>query len=137
VNATVVPPGPLGFLTLWPQGSAKPLVSTLNAGDGAITSNLAIVPAANGSISIFGSDPTHVVMDISGYFLAPPTGPPPTISQMTPGSAVAGSAAFTMTLTGTNFVPASVVQFNGSARTTTFVSSTQLQAAITALMSPV
>jgi hypothetical protein len=132
LNATVVPPGPLGFLTLWPQGSAQPLVSTLNAGDGAITSNLAIVPATNGSISIFGSGPTHVVMDISGYFLVPPTGPPPTITQTTPGSAVAGSAAFTMTLTGTNFVPASVVQFNGSARTTTFVSSTQLQAAITA-----
>ena len=77
-------------------------------------------------------NPTHLVMDISGYFIEPPTGPPPTIVQMTPGSAVAGSAAFTMTLTGTNFVPASVVQFNGSARTTTFVSSTQLQAAITA-----
>ena len=71
LNATVVPPGALGFLTLWPQGSAQPLVSTLNAIDGAITSNLAIVPAANGSISIFGSNPTHVVMDISGYFLAP------------------------------------------------------------------
>ncbi|MCU1331151.1 MAG: hypothetical protein JWM08_143 [Candidatus Angelobacter sp.] len=131
VNATVVPPGPLGFLTLWPQGAAKPLVSTLNAIDGAITSNMAIVPATSGSISIFGSQPTHLVMDISGYFEAPPTGPPPTIVQMTPGSAVAGGAAFTMTLTGTNFVPASVVQFNGSTRTTTFVSSTQLQAAIT------
>jgi hypothetical protein len=132
LNATVVPPGPLGFLTLWPQGSPQPLVSTLNAGDGAITSNLAIVPAATGAISIFGSEPTHVVMDISGYFLEPPTGPPPTITQMTPGSAVAGSSAFTMTVTGTNFVPASVVLFNGSARTTAFVSSTQLQAAITA-----
>ena len=69
LNATVVPPGSLGFLTLWPQGSTRPLVSTLNAIDGAITSNLAIVPAANGSISIFGSNPTHVVMDISGYFV--------------------------------------------------------------------
>ncbi|HEY2232835.1 MAG TPA: IPT/TIG domain-containing protein, partial [Candidatus Angelobacter sp.] len=131
VNATVVPPGPLGFVTLWPQGAAQPLVSTLNAIDGAITSNMAIVPAANGSISIFGSNPTHLVMDISGYFIEPPTGPPPTITQMTPGSAVAGSAAFTMTLTGTNFVPASVVQFNGSTRTTTFTSSTQLQVPIT------
>jgi hypothetical protein len=103
VNATVVPTGPLGFLTLWPQGAAQPLVSTLNAIDGAITSNLAIVPAANGSISIFGSNPTHLVMDISGYFI----GAPPTITQMTPGSAVAGSAAFTMTLTGTNRVQSS------------------------------
>jgi len=71
LNATVVPPGPLGFLTLWPQGFTQPLASTLNAIDGAITSNLAIVPAANGSISIFGSNPTHVVMDISGFFVAP------------------------------------------------------------------
>jgi hypothetical protein len=68
LNATVVPPAPLGFLTLWPQGAVQPLVSTLNAGDGAITSNIAIVPTTNGSISAFASDPTHLVLDISGYF---------------------------------------------------------------------
>jgi hypothetical protein len=132
VNATVVPPGPLGFLTLFPQGSTQPLVSTLNAIDGAVTSNMAIVPTGNGSLSIFGSNPTQLVMDISGYFIAKPVGPPPTIVQMTPGSAVAGSAAFTMTITGTNFVPDSAVQFNGSTRTTTFISNTQLQVPITA-----
>lgn len=132
VNATVVPPGPLGFLTLFPQGSTQPLVSTLNAIDGAVTSNMAIVPTGNGSLSIFGSNPTHLVMDISGYFIAKPVGPPPTIVQMTPGSDVAGSAAFTMTVTGTNFVPGSAVQFNGSTRTTTFISNTQLQVPITA-----
>jgi hypothetical protein len=68
LNATVVPPGPLGFLTLWPQGATQPLVSTLNAGDGAITSNMAIVPTTNGSISAFVTDKTHLVLDISGYF---------------------------------------------------------------------
>jgi len=44
---------------------------------------------------------------------------------------VAGPA-FTLTVNGSNFDPAAQVQFNGSSRTTTFVSSTQLQAAITA-----
>jgi hypothetical protein len=68
LNGTVVPPGALGFLTLWPQGATQPLVSTLNAGDGAITSNLAIVPTTNGSISAFGDHPTHLVLDISGFF---------------------------------------------------------------------
>jgi hypothetical protein len=29
---------------------------------------LAIVPTASGSISVFPSNPTHVIMDISGYF---------------------------------------------------------------------
>ena len=68
LNGTVVPPGALGFLTLWPQGAPQPLASTLNAGDGAITSNLAIVPTTNGQISAFGSNPTHLVLDISGFF---------------------------------------------------------------------
>jgi hypothetical protein len=68
VSATVVPPAALGFLTLWPQGATRPLASTLNALDGAITSNMAIVPTANGSISAFASDLTHLIVDISGYF---------------------------------------------------------------------
>lgn len=68
MNATVVPPGSLGFLTLWPQGAVQPVVSTLNAGDGAVTSNLAIVPTTNGQISSFTSNPAHLVLDISGYF---------------------------------------------------------------------
>jgi hypothetical protein len=68
MSVTVVPPTPLGYLTLWPQGQTQPLVSTLNAIDGAITSNLAIVPTTNGSISAFPSNPTHLILDISGYF---------------------------------------------------------------------
>jgi hypothetical protein len=68
LNATVVPPGPLGFLTLWPQGAPQPVASTLNANDGAITSNLAIVPTTNGSISAFVSQPSHLILDISGFF---------------------------------------------------------------------
>jgi hypothetical protein len=67
-NATVVPPGSLGFLTLWPQGTTRPLVSTLNAVDGSITSNLAIVPTNNGLISSFASNPAQLILDISGYF---------------------------------------------------------------------
>ncbi len=43
-NATVVPVGPLGYLALWPDTETQPPASTLNAVDGAITSNMAIVP---------------------------------------------------------------------------------------------
>jgi len=68
LNATVVPPSWLGFITLWPDGTPQPQVSTLNAFDGAITSNMAIVPTNNGSIDVFVSNPTHVVLDIFGYF---------------------------------------------------------------------
>lgn len=56
----------------------------------------------------------------------------PTITTISPNSAVAGGAAFTLTINGTNFVAASVVNFGGSAPATTFVNSTQLTAAIPA-----
>ncbi len=68
LNATVVPPGPLWYLTLWQANAPQPLVSTLNAPDGAVTSNMAIVPAFNGAINTFGTNPTQLILDYSGYF---------------------------------------------------------------------
>jgi YVTN family beta-propeller protein len=62
----------------------------------------------------------------------PTPNPTPTITTISPNSTVAGGAAFTLTITGTNFVAASAVNFGGSAVATTFVSSTQLTAAIPA-----
>jgi hypothetical protein len=68
LNATVVPATSLGFLSLWADGEAQPVVSTLNANDGAVTSNMAIVPNTNGSIDAFASDSTNLILDISSYF---------------------------------------------------------------------
>jgi 6-phosphogluconolactonase len=56
----------------------------------------------------------------------------PTITAISPNAAVAGGAAFTLTITGTNFVAASTVKFGGTTPTTTFVKATQLTAAIPA-----
>jgi uncharacterized repeat protein (TIGR03803 family) len=77
-NATVVPRGPLDYLTLWRDGSGQPLVSTLNAYDGVVSSNMAIVPASkqNGKVDayarpVYTNDPTDVtdlILDISSYF---------------------------------------------------------------------
>jgi hypothetical protein len=58
--------------------------------------------------------------------------PVPTITSLSPSSAAAGSGAFTLTVNGTGFVNGSTVNFNGQPRTTTFVSATQLTAAIPA-----
>ena len=69
VNVTVVPDGPLSYLTAWPTGSPQPFVSTLNSWDGSVVANAAIVPAGtNGAISIFVTNETHVILDINGYF---------------------------------------------------------------------
>jgi sugar lactone lactonase YvrE len=81
LNATVVPSGSLDYLTLWPEGESQPIVSTLNAVDGAVTSNMAIVPTQNGSIDAFSSNSTNLVLDISSYFApTPPATSTPTFS---------------------------------------------------------
>jgi len=68
VNASVVPAGPLGYLTLWGSGNSAPLAASLNASDGVITSNMAIVPLASGNITAFASDSTQLILDVTGYF---------------------------------------------------------------------
>jgi hypothetical protein len=74
LNITVVPDGPLGYLTLWPSGRPQPGVSTLNS-DGRVKANAAITLAGNnGGVSIYTSDPTQVILDINGYFV--PAGTP-------------------------------------------------------------
>jgi len=76
LNVTVVPKSALGYLTLWPSDQPQPFVSTLNAPDGRLLANAAIVPAAaDGSVSVYAFLPpqgsTDVIVDINGYF-APP-----------------------------------------------------------------
>jgi hypothetical protein len=71
LNITVVPPGPLGFLTAYPTGQSLPLAATVNSPQGFIVGNAAIVPAgASGSIDLFVSNATDVVIDINGYYAA-------------------------------------------------------------------
>jgi hypothetical protein len=58
--------------------------------------------------------------------------PVPYLNPIQPSAVAPGGSAFTLTVTGTGFVTGSVVDWNGSPRATTFVSSSQLTAAITA-----
>jgi hypothetical protein len=58
--------------------------------------------------------------------------PIPNISTISPDTKDAGDPAFTLTVNGSNFVPASVANFAGVPRATTIVSATQLTADILA-----
>jgi hypothetical protein len=79
VNITVVPhaDGAVDYVSLWAAGATQPFVATLNDPEGLIVSNAAIVPAGSpsGGISVFNAGPaaTDVVIDMNGYFAAPPT----------------------------------------------------------------
>ncbi len=56
----------------------------------------------------------------------------PAITSLSPDHQTAGTSAFTLTVTGQNFVSTSTVRWNGSDLATTFVSPTQLTAQVTA-----
>jgi hypothetical protein len=76
-----------------------------------------------------GSPSNGITFTITGTGTGNPV---PSISALSPTGATAGSGAFTLTITGANFVSGATVNFNGTARTTTFGSATQLTAAISA-----
>lgn len=58
--------------------------------------------------------------------------PPPTVSAISPTSTTAPGAAFTLTVIGSDFTGSSVINWNGTALTTTVASATQMTAVIPA-----
>lgn len=100
--------------------------SALSAVTGAVTFHLYAYNAS-------GSGGTFAVDDVMLYgTLTVATNPVPTLTSIAPTSAFAGDAGFTLTATGTGFVSTSVINFNGTPLTTTYVSGTSLTAAVPA-----
>ena len=70
---TVVPPGQMGFLSVWPAGQPDGGVSTLNSPDGAPSSPMRrLFPVGTGGdINVVAGNPTDVIIDINGKFAVP------------------------------------------------------------------
>src|SRR2546426_2735583 len=62
----------------------------------------------------------------------PAPGVTPAIAQLAPDNVNHGNADFTLTVNGSHFASDAVVKWNGTARTTSFVSAGQVTAAIAA-----
>jgi hypothetical protein len=89
-NITLVTFSFVDFITVWPTGQAQPNASTLNGYVNTVIANAAIVPAGTGgSIDVYASQNTHLVIDINGFY-APQSGI--TLAQ---GTAGAPSLSFT------------------------------------------
>jgi hypothetical protein len=69
---------------------------------------------------------------ISGALSFTTKNPVPVVSSLSPASLLKGSGDFILIVNGQGFMNGSVVEWNGSSRATTFVSSTQLSIAISA-----
>src|SRR6266699_5517216 len=93
-----------------------------------------VVPAANvataGTAQVTAKNPTGSPSNAVTFTI---NNPVPTITSLNPSSSP-GCGQFTLTVNGTNFVTTSSVRWNGTALTTTFVSSTQLTATVTAAL---
>ena len=90
-----------------------------------------ISSASTAQVTVFNPTPGGGTSNALTFTVAA-SNPVPALTSLSPSSATAGGPGFTLTITGTGFVPASAVRWNGNPRTTTYVSSTQLQAAIPA-----
>ncbi|MBA3470745.1 MAG: beta-propeller fold lactonase family protein [Herpetosiphonaceae bacterium] len=109
--------------------SATTLQATISAQDLAV--------AAEAGVSVFTPLPGGGVSNAATFsILGPGENPAPVMTSITPSSAwtTLGSAlpSFTMDVYGLNFLADSTVQWGGSNRATTFVSSSHLKATITA-----
>ena len=107
-------------------------LGTINNGNSA-TVKLVVTPTVTGTLNNTASV-TSVPSPTTGSATASTTvdNPVPVISSLNPSSAIKGGVLFTLTVNGSNFVSSSQVKWNGANRTTTFVSATQLTAAILA-----
>jgi hypothetical protein len=72
LNVTVTASTAGGHLSLYPGGTALPLVSAMNYSTGQTRANNAIVPlGASGTLTVFcgqSSGTAHVILDVNGYF---------------------------------------------------------------------
>jgi hypothetical protein len=119
VSGSVVQVNGSGRATSFVSGTQ--LTATISASDIASPGNL--------SITVSNAAPGG---GTSAALTLAVVNPTPSLTSISPNSAAAGSSALTLTVNGSNFVSGSVVRVNGSNRTTTFVSGTQLTASIPA-----
>jgi len=113
---------------LW-NGAAR---TTIFQGTTLLTTSVAAADIAAGALVNISVQTPGPGGGTSGTRTLTIENPVPALTSLAPSAAVAGGPGFTLTANGSGFVPSSVVRWNGAARTTTFVSPSQLTAQIAA-----
>ena len=104
---------------------------------GSHVTHLAVASRAMTGLSSSTEDPPAFTDNVTpngsvAMTIAVPYIPTPSLSTLSPNFAFAGGTLFTLTANGSNFLSSAVVRWNGSDRTTAFVSAVQLTAQIPA-----
>ncbi len=131
VVVTITGSGFVNGATVQVNGTARTTVfnSSTSLGGALTTTDLAVPKTL--SITVRNPDPTTIASN-SLTFTVTGNNAVPAIAALSPATVGAGSVSFTLTVYGTNFAPVSQVLWNNSARTTSFGSSQQIGATITA-----
>jgi subtilisin family serine protease len=138
-NVTATLTGGLGGSTDWLAlaSTASPnniYVKYVNVGTGVSTRTWTVaMPATAGTYEfrLFVNGYTRVATS-PAITVVPGPNPTPMLASTVPARTMVGGGAFSLVVKGSGFVSASVVRWNGADRSTTFVSSTELRAAIQA-----
>jgi Domain of unknown function (DUF1929)/Bacterial Ig domain len=89
-----------------------------------------IATAGTATVTVFNPAPGGGVSNAQTFMITAAANPVPTTTSLSPTSAAAGGAAFTLTVDGSSFASGATVRWNGANRPTTFSSPTRLTAAI-------
>ncbi|SPF35520.1 exported hypothetical protein [Candidatus Sulfopaludibacter sp. SbA4] len=124
LTAAVTPPGATGTVSFFDGAS---LLGVISLGNG--IASLSISSLANGSHSLtasYSGDTNDAPSTSTALNQSVVAGASTTVTSLVPPTAAAGGAAFTLTVNGTQFSAGAVVEWNGAALATNFVSSTQV-----------
>jgi hypothetical protein len=126
---------PLTFLAFDQASSAQTASLVLSGYGNAAPSGTQLVRWGSNGFALRGLVPpattsASVLLFTSGITSGSNLNPTPVASKLAPASSPAGGPDFTLTVTGSGFVPGSTVEWNQSPRMTTMVSPTQLTATI-------
>lgn len=112
-----------------------PRSTTLNQTTGELEAHIFasdVATAGPVNVTVVNPGPGGGPSSPSGFTIVPVQPGGSVIASLSPASAKAGGAAFTLTVNGSNFVANYPVRWNGDVRTTTFVNSNQVTASINA-----
>ncbi|HWC82562.1 MAG TPA: DUF1906 domain-containing protein [Pseudonocardiaceae bacterium] len=115
LNVTATNPSGGGYLTVYPDGAARPASSNVNFNAGQTIPNLVTVPITDGKVDIFNFQySVDVIADLFGYYTAgagdayTPTGPTRLFDTRANGATLGANSVYTLTVGGVSGVPADV-----------------------------